>query len=594
MQSLVRAILSACLLMVAGAAHALVCGQDLNGDGYTDAQTETASCQTTAQGEYCPVGSAACVVNTTCPLDPTLACTNGSCSKTGSCTLVQGAGTVAVTPVTSPYAGGELGIQAITASGNQIQFTSLRWDAALSQYVQENRSVTLPTGMTATGGYTNPGTPTVRDAVRLVGNGTTIDIYTVDSVAGSVTLAGQIALTGGSASGWTGHDLRPCAQVCSFFGVNYVYEPFSPVGVEAASAGAIGVPVYILVGNTSPAILGTLSFSASGYQCDATGQLYANQTDCANACVQTASCTSSTPTCPVDPTLACMEVTTGNFRCSPNPCVDLTTNPPQETTVASPLPDDSGPRDANGNCLGQVSFFGGRAMTCGKVGVDTGWTDCCDQGQGGFYADSVGATVQSQLLRTGLTATAQFASLAVTNFTWRVASGQAASGAASAAANYALNHSSFLTLNPANLYLTAATLIVQYLLTPQCDTMDMETAALKNSKMCHYVGKYCSKEWAFIGCVQRRESHCCFNSMLGRIIHEQGRPQLSTFNGWGTPENPDCRGFTPEEFQSLDFSSMDLSEYFGFIQNQAQQAINSGQTQADLNNAVQQFYNAIR
>ncbi len=28
-------------------------------------------------------------------------------------------------------------------------------------------------------------------------------------------------------------------------------------------------------------------------------------------------------------------------------------------------------------------------------------------------------------------------------------------------------------------------------------------------------------------------------------------------------ENPNCRGFKPEEFQMLDFSKMDISGYFG-------------------------------
>lgn len=62
----------------------------------------------------------------------------------------------------------------------------------------------------------------------------------------------------------------------------------------------------------------------------------------------------------------------------------------------------------------------------------------------------------------------------------------------------------------------------------------------------------------------KKRTSCCFSSKLGRIFHEQGRPQLSAFGldgGWGSARQPNCRGFTPEEFQSLDFSSIDLSEY---------------------------------
>nr|HEC1719610.1 mating pair stabilization protein [Campylobacter jejuni] len=35
--------------------------------------------------------------------------------------------------------------------------------------------------------------------------------------------------------------------------------------------------------------------------------------------------------------------------------------------------------------------------------------------------------------------------------------------------------------------------------------------------------------------------------------------------GWGSPKSPDYRGFTPEEFQKLDFSKIDLSEFIADI-----------------------------
>ena len=87
-----------------------------------------------------------------------------------------------------------------------------------------------------------------------------------------------------------------------------------------------------------------------------------------------------------------------------------------------------------------------------------------------------------------------------------------------------------------------------------CDQQDMETGMLRGSGMCHEVGTYCSTEILGV-CVQKAKSHCCFNTKLGRIIQEQGRPQLKSFNaiGWGPVKHPICRGFTAEEFQALDF-----------------------------------------
>ena len=45
-----------------------------------------------------------------------------------------------------------------------------------------------------------------------------------------------------------------------------------------------------------------------------------------------------------------------------------------------------------------------------------------------------------------------------------------------------------------------------------------------------------------------------FGSKLGRILQEAARGQLGL--GWG-----DCRGFTVEEMEQVDFEAVDLSEF---------------------------------
>ena len=94
-----------------------------------------------------------------------------------------------------------------------------------------------------------------------------------------------------------------------------------------------------------------------------------------------------------------------------------------------------------------------------------------------------------------------------------------------------------------------------------CGEPDTECVAKASKGSCHFIGDYCKQEWWLIGCVQRANVYCCFNSMLARIIQEQGRPQLQSFNGWGSVSSPDCRGFTEEEFSHIDFSKIDFSEY---------------------------------
>ena len=109
----------------------------------------------------------------------------------------------------------------------------------------------------------------------------------------------------------------------------------------------------------------------------------------------------------------------------------------------------------------------------------------------------------------------------------------------------------------------------------RCGTQEAMTVRQVAKKQCHYIGDYCQQDWWLVGCVQRAYVYCCFGSELGRIIQEQGRPQLISFNatGWGTPEQPDCRGFTPEEFQHLDFSKIDLSEYINDMEVASQATI---------------------
>ncbi len=126
----------------------------------------------------------------------------------------------------------------------------------------------------------------------------------------------------------------------------------------------------------------------------------------------------------------------------------------------------------------------------------------------------------------------------------------------------------------------------------ECNESEKNLASLKEDGLCHYVGEYCSKEIDLLFtkvCVERKGSYCCFNSKLARIVQEQGRAQLSTFSGWGSAANPNCRGFTPEEFQVLDFSKIDLSEWHGDIETTPQTEIEN-----NLKQGIMDFYETIR
>lgn len=76
--------------------------------------------------------------------------------------------------------------------------------------------------------------------------------------------------------------------------------------------------------------------------------------------------------------------------------------------------------------------------------------------------------------------------------------------------------------------------------------------------VCVKTGSRC-KVKVFGSCLQRMSVFCCFSTKLARIINEQGRSQIG--RGWGKNSNPDCSGFTVEEFSQLDLNKIDFADF---------------------------------
>ncbi|CAL7960262.1 hypothetical protein MIDIC_10047 [Alphaproteobacteria bacterium] len=53
--------------------------------------------------------------------------------------------------------------------------------------------------------------------------------------------------------------------------------------------------------------------------------------------------------------------------------------------------------------------------------------------------------------------------------------------------------------------------------------------------------------------------YCCFDSRLAKEINVQAIDKGLVKKGWGTPESPNCSGFSVEELQNTDFSQIDFS-----------------------------------
>lgn len=91
-----------------------------------------------------------------------------------------------------------------------------------------------------------------------------------------------------------------------------------------------------------------------------------------------------------------------------------------------------------------------------------------------------------------------------------------------------------------------------------CEPEEQQLGMHRGANLCHFVGSYCSKK-VLGACLETTESYCCYNSKLAKIINEQGKPQIG--KGWGDAKNPSCGGFTVDEFQRVDFSRLDLTEF---------------------------------
>jgi conjugal transfer mating pair stabilization protein TraN len=268
--------------------------------------------------------------------------------------------------------------------------------------------------------------------------------------------------------------------------------------------------------------------------------------------------------------------------CSPHSCVDTSANPlEEEAVVDDPGAVADGEVGADGNCLGTIEIFGGRKLRCRPPGLSVTFQNCCKD-KDKIVKDGMGSSISSIGTKIAV-AKGVFTGMKAAYTAFKA--GASASQAASAGANALI-----VGIDPTSIAISLAINFMVEVLLQGCDSQDMEAGMLRGSGMCHEVGTYCSSKILGI-CVQKARSQCCFNSKLGRIIQEQGRPQLKSFNaiGWGEVKSPNCRGFTPEEFQALDFSKMDLSEYYSEIEARSADLI-----QFDMEERVDAYLNAVQ
>lgn len=315
------------------------------------------------------------------------------------------------------------------------------------------------------------------------------------------------------------------------------------------------------------------------WTCSLDGVRYQEEKDCKAKCLDEAECViSPDPVCPIGVRLPCNDL--GNAA----------TYTDADTSSSFAMYDNDGEVAADGTCVGEVYLFNGVVSECKPPGIKTGFHDCCDAdtetvnafkdqinqtemivnvGKAVYFAGQ--AVLAYQSYTAAIVAGDAFALEAVSaTYGADLATIAATSSSATEAATSGIING--FSISPTAAVIAAAVYIAVEIFTRGCDADDLFTAAMEELGLCHYLEKRCTTDTIF-GCVQRTKYYCCFASKLARIIHEQGRSQLLAFENHPKIFRPslrkgdyDCRGFTPEEFARLDFSKIDLTEYYGDLQ----------------------------
>ena len=208
--------------------------------------------------------------------------------------------------------------------------------------------------------------------------------------------------------------------------------------------------------------------------------------------------------CPLGGSTQCIEPSgSSTYYCSPYSCSNTATTSPSVTNPSPAPAQTNNGTVTNTGCVGQVYIFSGQAYFCKPAGLQTGGTNCCQSTKDWFGLGS-------------------------------------------------------------------------------CDASEQKLAQLRSDYECNEVGTYCSE--SFLGiCLQTMQSWCCFGGELAELVQVQvkggnwssagfpsggGPGEVQPWvagTGFGSADSPNCGGFTPTQFQNIDFSQVNLKPFYANI-----------------------------
>ncbi len=284
-------------------------------------------------------------------------------------------------------------------------------------------------------------------------------------------------------------------------------------------------------------------------------------------------------------------------------CFDTSSAPDQDFAQAAAMMEAAREAGVYGVNASQIEIFKGYAEECStKVLGGASIKSCCTATGGGA------AMSNHALLTTGLSAAGAVGSEALKTGSKYVydalyqnidngivkqglgamgsSLGEASAGSTFGAYGFEFSFSmaegfTFTGFDPTSFAISIGVMLIQEWLA--CSAPEQTLSLKRGQHLCEHVGTYCARR--FLGvCLEKKERHCCFNSILARLINRQGRAQL------GLPADQ-CGGFNEAQLQALNFATMDLSEFIATIAPVMPDAVQAaGKTGQTVQQRVSHYY----
>ncbi len=258
---------------------------------------------------------------------------------------------------------------------------------------------------------------------------------------------------------------------------------------------------------------------------------------------------------------SCVQTSSGSpYYCSPELCYNNAVNTPQPSLATMPPPQTNNGTVTKNGCTGQVYIFSGQAMQCTRYMLG----NCCSHSKFAFGEGDCNA--QDQTI-------------------------------ANAIVHDANDDTS--PNNPVPVYSGSGGNFGPTI--EQCSQNAIDNHGCGQLGEATYIGSYCSNK--ILGMCLNTYTYvfCKFNGLLATLIQAQGRAQLADGPhaiSWGTCTSssncsPNCTGFTPTQFQMLNFANMNLSEFVSVMTTQVTATLSSGALTNQIQNTTASVTNEV-